>query len=416
MVNSFHYCRGGASTYTFGLSDLLQENGSHKVVHFAMKHPFNVPSEYSEFFIPEIDLPKELAQGGLRSGIRVLRRAIYSSKSKEKLSQLLNKHPVDIAHIHNVHGYITASILHTLRARNLPITWTLHDYFLVCPNTTFFSKDKICEACKGGRFYNVVRNKCRKDSYAASIVVMLEEYIHRLLGLLRFVDFFIAPSNFLRNKMIEYHFPSDKVIHIPNFIDTKNTKLSLNNDGYILYSGRLSYEKGLKTLIKAISLCNSVKLLIAGEGPLKGELETMAENIAPKKGEFLGYLNGERLQKIIGGAMFVVVPSEWYENFPYSILEAFTLGKPVIGSEIGGIPELVRDGETGLLFEPGSTGDLAEKIQWMIDHPKERQEMGQRARELVEKECNPELHYEHLTGVYRMALRKHGKDIDRLEG
>jgi len=416
MVNTFHYYRGGDCVYTLGLSYLLQQMYGHKVINFAMKHPFNVPCEYSEFFVPEIDLPKELAQGGLRSGIRVLTRAIYSSKSKEKLRQLLDKYPVDIAHIQNIHGHITPSIFHTLRARNIVIVWTLHDYFLLCPNSTFFSKDKMCEACKGGRFYNAVFKKCRKDSYAASIVVMLEEYIHRLLGLLSLVDFFIAPSNFLRNKMIEYHFPSDKVIHIPNFIDTKNTKLSLNNNDYILYSGRLSYEKGLKTLIKALSLCNSVKLLIAGEGPLKVELETMAKNIAPKKGEFLGYLNGERLQKIIDGAMFIVVPSEWYENFPYSILEAFTLGKPVIGSEIGGIPELVRDGETGLLFEPGSAGDLAEKIQWMIDHPKERQEMGRRARELVEKKCNPELHYEHLMGVYRMALRKHGKDIDRLEG
>ena len=409
MVNSFHYYRGGASTYTFGLSNLLQENGTHKVIHFAMKHPLNVPSEYSEFFVPEIDLPKELAQGGLGSGIRVLRRAIYSSKAKEKLSQLLDKHPVDITHIHNVHGYITASIFHTLRARNLPITWTLHDYFLVCPNTTFFSKHKICEACKGGRLYNVVRNKCRKDSYAASIVVMLEDYIHRLLGLLKLVDFFIAPSQFLRNKMVENGFPSDKVIHIPYFIDSKNIKSSPGNNGYILYLGRLAYEKGLRTLIKAISLCDSVKLLIAGDGPLRAELEIRAKQIAPKSVKFLGYLNRERLQRAVDGAMFVVVPSEWYENFPYSILEAFTSAKPVIGSRIGGIPELIKDRQTGILFESGNGDDLAEKIRWMIEHPKERREMGRKARELVEKEYNPELHYKRLMGVYETALRKHDK-------
>lgn len=406
MVNSFHYYRGGASTYTFGLSNLLQENGSHKVVHFAMKHPLNVPCEYSEFFVPEIDLPKELAQGGLRSGIRVLRRAIYSSKSKEKLSQLLDKHPVDIAHIHNVHGYITPSVFHTLKARNILIVWTLHDYFLLCPNSTFFSKDKICEACKGGRFYNAVFKKCRKDSYAASIVVMLEEYIHRSLGFLRLVDFFIAPSNFLRNKMVEYGFPSDRVIHIPYFVDSKNIKPSSGNNGYILYLGRLSYEKGLRTLIKAISLCDSVKLLIAGDGPLRAELETRAKQSAPKSVKFLGYLNRERLQRAVDGAMFVVVPSEWYENFPYSILEAFASAKPVIGSRIGGIPELVKEGVTGLFFESGNADDLAEKMRWMIDHQKERQEMGRRARELVEKECNPTLHYERLMTVYKMALGK----------
>jgi len=235
---------------------------------------------------------------------------------------------------------------------------------------------------------------------------MLEEYIHRLTGLLKLVDFFIAPSQFLRNKMIEYGFPSEKVIHIPYFVDAKSIKPSLDNDGYILYSGRLSYEKGLKTLVKAVSLCDSVKLFIAGGGPLKAELETIAKNIAPEKVTFLGYLNRDRLQKVVDDAMFVVVPSEWYENFPYAILEAFASAKPVIGSRIGGIPQLIKDRQTGILFQPGNTNDLAEKISWMIEHSKERQEMGHRARESVEKECNPELHYKRLMEVYEAALKK----------
>ncbi|GAI34400.1 unnamed protein product, partial [marine sediment metagenome] len=259
-ANTFHYYRGGDCVYTFQVAELLQQMG-HKIIHFAMHHPLNLLSQYSEFFVPEIDLPKELAQGGLRSRIRVLTRAVYSNKSKQKLSQLLDEYPVDIAHVQNINRHITPSIFHVLRARNRPIVWTLHDYFLLCPNSIFFSKDRVCEACKGGRFYKAVFKRCRKDSYLASVVVMLEEHIHRLLGLLKLVDFFIAPSQFLENKMIEYGFPSDKVIHIPNFIDTKSIKPSLNSNGYILYSGRLSYEKGLKTLVKAVSLYDSVKLL-----------------------------------------------------------------------------------------------------------------------------------------------------------
>ncbi len=407
IVNSFHYYRGGDCVYTFELSNTLQQIGGHKVIDFAMHYPGNVPSEYSEFFVPEIDLPKELARGGLRSGIRVFRRVIYSNKSKHKLSQLLDKYPVDIAHIQNIHRHITPSIFHVLRARNIPIVWTLHDSFLLCPNSIFFSKDKVCEACKGGRFYNAVFKKCRKDSYVASIVVMLEEYIHRLLGLLKFVDFFIAPSQFLRNKMIEYGFASDRVIHIPNFIDTENIKSSLNNNGYILYLGRLSYEKGLKTLIKAISLCDSVKLLIAGDGPLKIELEAVVNKITPKKIKFLGYLNRERLQEIIDGAIFIVMPSECYENFPYAILEAFAAGKPVIGSRIGGIPELVQEGETGLTFEPGNIEDLRDKIDYLINSPDKISEMGRNARKFVEKELNPEKHYKQLMKIYQMAMDKH---------
>lgn len=414
LVNSFHYYRGGDCVYTFGLSNLLQKMGGHKVVHFAMKHPLNLPSKYSEFFVPEIDLLEELKKNRIKSGIKVLKKVIYSNVSKRKLNELLDRYPVDVAHIQNIHGHITPSIFHTLRARNIPIVWTLHDYFLLCPNSSFFSKDRVCGACKGRRFYNVVLRKCRKNSFAASLIVMLEEYIHRLLGLLKIVDYFIAPSQFMRSKMIEYGFPSDKVIHIPNFIDTKNVKLSLNNNGYILYSGRLSYEKGLKTLIKAVSLCNSAKLLVAGDGPLKVELERMAEMTAEDKIKFLGYLGRNKIQKFIVSASSVALPSEWYENFPYSILEAFASAKPVIGSRIGGIPELIKDGETGLLFEPSNVEDLANKIQWMIYHPRERQEMGQRARELVEKEYNPELHYKRLMGVYELAFRKHGKNINEL--
>ena len=416
LVNTFHYYRAGASVYTFEVAQLLERMGSHKVISFAMKHPLNLSSQYSKFFVPQIDLPKELARRNFRSGARVMTRAIYSNVAKRNLSQLLDEYPVDVAHIQNIHRHITPSIFHVLEARNVPIVWTLHDYSLLCPNASFFSKDRVCEACKGEKFYNVVINKCRKDSYAASFVVMLEEYIHRWLGLLKLVDYFIAPSNFLANKMTEYGFCPDKIIHFPYPIEVKSVNVSPSNNCYILYSGRLSYEKGLKTLIKAISLSDSARLLIAGDGPLKVELEIRAKNIAPKKVEFLGYLNRERLQKIVDGAMFIVTPSEWYENFPYAILEAFASAKPVIGSRIGGIPELVKKAETGLFFEPGNAEDLAAKIEWMIEHPKERREMGRQARELVEEECNPELHYERLMAVYRMALRKHGKDIDRLEG
>ena len=125
LVNSFYCYRGGDCVYTFKLSHLLQQMGGHSVVHFAMEHPRNLPSRYSEFFVPEIDLREELAQGGLKSGIRVLARAIYSNKSKQKLGQLLNRYPVSIAQIHNIHGHITPSIFHALKARNVPIVWRL---------------------------------------------------------------------------------------------------------------------------------------------------------------------------------------------------------------------------------------------------------------------------------------------------
>ncbi|OPX18432.1 hypothetical protein BXT86_01140 [candidate division WOR-3 bacterium 4484_100] len=412
LINTFHYNRGGDCIYTFELADLLRGK-RHKVVHFAMEHPLNFTSEYSKYFVPEIDLLRELKKKSLISGLKVLNRAIYSNISKKKLSLLLDEHPVDIAHIQNIHGHITPSVFHILKKRNIPIVWTLHDYFLLCPNSTFYSKGKVCEACRGNKFYKAVINRCRKNSFAASVIVVFEEYIHRLLGLLRLVDYFITPSLFLKKKLVENKFPEDKIVHIPNFISIDNG-IERNRSGpYALYGGRLSYEKGLKTLIRAVSSVSGIKLLIAGDGPYRKEIEKEVDSVNKHRIEFLGHQPRNVLLGLIKGAMFIIIPSEWYENFPYSILETFASGRPVVGAKIGGIPELIKEGETGLLFEPGNTEDLAEKIRWMFEHPAEREKMGQRAREYVLQEYNPDLHYERIMEVYHRAIKKHKVSGDK---
>ncbi len=404
LVNTFHYNRGGDSTYTFNLAKLLGMDRKNKVVHFAMKHPMNYTSEFSDFFVPEIDLPSELSNGSFFSWIKVLKRTIYSNTARRNLGILLDNYPVDIAHIQNIHRHITPSIFHTLKSRDIPLVWTLHDYFLLCPNSLFFVDYKICESCRGKSFYNVVLKRCRKNSFSASLIVMLEEYIHRLLGLIKLVDYFIAPSKFLRDKFIEYSFPPEKIIHIPNFIETTNIRVSSQKGAYILYSGRLCYEKGVTTLMGALSSCNSANLLVAGDGPLKRSLEEEAQEKVPGRIEFLGHLDRGELYRIIGGSRFVVIPSLWYENSPYAVFEAYAHGKPVIASRIGGLQELVRDNETGFLFEPGNEGDLACKIQWMLDNPSEAIEMGRIARDVVEKEYNPMIHKIRIANVYRKAM------------
>lgn len=409
MINSFYYHRGGDCTYTFALSDLLQQKGHHRIIYFSMKHPLNLQSPYSEYFVPEIDLLVELKKNKFKSGIKVLKRAIYSNISKRNIKRLIEKYQPDIAHVHNIHGHITPSIFHILKAKNIPIVWTLHDSFLLCPNSHFFTRNEICERCKAGKFFYVVIKRCRKDSFAASFIVMLEEYVYRLLGLLKLVDYFIAPSEFLKNKLIEFNFFPEKIINIPNFIDTKNINVTSKRDDYILYSGRLSFEKGLDTLIDAVSLCNSTKLLIAGAGPLKNELKKRALLKAPGKIEFLGHLEKNELMKVISGSMFVVVPSKCHENFPYTVLEAFATGKSVVGSRVGGIPELVEDYQTGLLFSPGNVNELADRIQWLLNNSDKAEEMGEKAKDLVEKMYNPYLHYKQVLKVYKMALVKHNR-------
>lgn len=404
IVNSFYYYRGGDATYMFNLADLLKIN-RHNVLFFCMHHPQNLPNQYSEFFVPEIDLLDCLQKASIGASLKVIERSIYSTQSKKNLSKLIDHYPVDIAHIQSIHGHISPSIFHLLKKRGIPIIWTLHDYFLLCPNSTFLSGRVICESCRGNKFYNVLLKKCRKNSYSASGIVMIEEYIHRIIGLLNLVDYYITPSRFMYNKIIEYGFPADKIIYIPNFIDSAAME-EKTIDNYAVYAGRISYEKGLVKLLKVWTRIKGARLLIAGDGPLRQKLESeygaYSDHII-----FLGHINNkEKIKQLLNNARFLIQPSEWYENAPYSILESFSVGTPVVGSAIGGIPELVINGVTGLLSRPGDQSDLAEKVIWMLEHKSECAEMGRRAQEHIKKYYTPDIHYNKIMSLYSSVLKR----------
>jgi len=231
-------------------------------------------------------------------------------------------------------------------------------------------------------------------------------YIHKFWQIYeKNVDLFIAPSSFLHNKIIEFGINGKKVVHIPNFIDVEGYSPKYNGENYLVYFGKVSGEKGLFTLVQAMRNIKTSKLLIIGEGELKKDLEKyiLQKNIVNVK--FLGHIKGERLKTAVRNSQFAILPSEWYENCPYSILEAFALGKPVIGSDIGGIPELIEDGIDGLLFEPGNSEELSEKITYLIGRPGLRERMGRNARKKVEEKYNPEVYYQRLMGVYQKLLR-----------
>ncbi len=231
---------------------------------------------------------------------------------------------------------------------------------------------------------------------------------HKVLGIYDNVDIFISPSQFLKDKLEELGFEK-KIVHIPNFIDTKRFKpieVEECNENSIVYFGRLSSEKGLMTLLEAVKILNlesDIMVNIIGDGAIKGELEEKAKTESMDNVRFLGYMKGEKLYNEIRKSQIVVIPSEWYENNPISVLEAFALEKPVIGSRIGGIPELVKDGETGYTFEPGNAEDLSEKIKTLLSDDSLRIEMGQNARRFVEIELNPEKHYQKLMKIYQQA-------------
>jgi glycosyltransferase involved in cell wall biosynthesis len=310
----------------------------------------------------------------------------------------------DLAHVHNIYHHISPSILDALHESGLPIVMTLHDYKLICPVHTLWRGGVICERCEGKRFYHCAVQRCNHGSLLASTLNALEAYVHAIMRIYSHVDLFIAPSRFLRNKHIAFGMAPDRIVHVPNFIDLAIYSPCFESDAYFAFVGRLMPHKGLGTLLEAASqVGGSARLLVIGDGPIRGHLETLARRLRLRAVDFLGFRSGQELRELIARARFVVVPSEWYENCPYVILEAFALGTPVVASAIGGIPELVQDRVNGMLFDPGSVESLAAALAFAARAPRRLSEMARAARHSAESQYGEEGHAAQLSRVYSLA-------------
>ncbi len=345
QVNKFHYRRGGAETVYFATSSLLQARG-HEVVHFSMQDPRNEPSLYENYFVSNIELREE--EGGVSGKLAAAARILYSREAEQKIDALLEAERPDIAHLHNVYHQLSPSILRALNRRGVPVVLTLHDYQLICPAYTLYTQGQVCERCRGGRFYNAVRYSCVKGSRGKSALCAVESYLHAGTGIYRRnVKFYVAPSRFMARKVIEFGTDPRHVTYVPNFIDAAPGAPSAPGERYFLFAGRLEKVKGVTTLLRAMSpgpVAGGVQLLIAGDGEERPRLEAQVRRERLDSVRFLGQLTAQELAPVLAGAMFVVVPSEWHENAPLSVLEAAAQGKAVVASDLGGLPELVRHG------------------------------------------------------------------------
>jgi glycosyltransferase involved in cell wall biosynthesis len=332
------------------------------------------------------------------------------------LAALLDAEPVDLAHIHNIYHQISPSILPLLKQRGLPVIMTLHDWKLICPNYRLYRQGKICEACKGQRYYQAVAKKCVMESRAASLLNCLEAYLHHRLRIYESnVDYFICPSEFMKHKMAEHGLPENKLRVIHNGVEVQTFRSSSDDCGFILYFGNLTEEKGVFTLLEAARFLKTKEIVVTGTGPAALPLREKAAHLGIKNIRFLGFVPEETLVATLRGASFTVIPSQWYENFPSSVLESMAYGKPVIGSRIGGIPEQVEDGVNGLLFEPGNAVDLAEKINYLAARPSLVREMGYNARRTVKTKYSMDRHYEQVMALYNEARMQHTKLTKKLQ-
>jgi glycosyltransferase involved in cell wall biosynthesis len=399
--NNYYYVKGGSERVFFEEVDLLRSH-DHEIIPFSVNDAHAEPSDYRKFFVESIDFSSK--QGFLSKGY-VASRILYSFHSRNKARQIIRATNPVLAHFHNIYHRLNPAVLPEFKKAGIPAVLTLHDYKLLCPIYTFYRDNGICELCRGGHYGMCFKNRCNKHSSIHSMISALEGYLHKFLSLYKKnLSYLISPSQFLANKFIEFGWNPDLICHVPNFINTNHFTPSVQAGDYFLYFGRLSKEKGIATLIEAFQgLPNNSKLVVAGGGPLEDELHQMY--VWDNRIKFTGHITGKKMQEIVRGAKAVVVPSEWYENAPMSILEAMAYGKPVIGARIGGIPEMIQNDITGYLFEHGNVEDLRNVLLKALNNTSGKiEQMGAAARRFVEVKHSPELHYRSLMSIYAKAL------------
>lgn len=396
-INNYFYRRGGAEVVFLEQNRLFEEIG-WEVVPFSMRHPKNLQSPWQDWFVDEIEFGESysLAQKTINAG-----KIIYSREARRKIADLVQRARPAIAHAHNVYHHISPAIFGKLKSLAVPTVLTLHDLKIVCPAYKMLTHDGVCERCKGGAIWNVALHRCVKESLPLSVVIMLETAAHRLLGsYARHVDRFVVPSRFYLEKFVEWGWPRERFTHVPNFVDTGQLRPDGAPGAAFVFFGRLGPEKGLATFVRALALAGA-KGWIVGTGPEEERLRQLAAQTGAEV-EFLGYRTGEALFDAIRGARAMVLPSEWYENAPMSVMEAYALERPVIGAAIGGIPELIREGETGEVFPSGDAEALAARLVEFSRKPDDEiLAMGKAGRRWVEQDFTAVRYRERLLDLYR---------------
>lgn len=358
MINKFLHPNGGSETYIFKLGEYLMSQG-HEVQYFGMEHEGRCVGNRVNAYTGNMDF-----HGGTKlAKLTYPIKTIYSVEARKKIRMVLDDFKPDVCHLNNFTYQLTPSIILEIvkwrkqTGRECEIMFTAHDYNLVCPNHMLNNPNtgEICEKCLGGRYMNCTKGKCIHGSTAKSLIGTLEAYFWKWNGAYKYIDKIICCSEFLKSKMDSNPLFAKKTVAIHNFVDEVEWKATDKKD-YVLYFGRFSKEKGIATLIEVCKKLPEVQFIFAGTGPLEEQIEGIP-NI-----KNVGFQKGEALEKLIREARFSVYPSEWYENCPFSVMESQMYGTPVLGANIGGIPELIRVGETGELFESGNTEDLKSKI------------------------------------------------------
>lgn len=404
QINQCHYKRGGADVVYLNTINLLLSNG-HEVASFSTQNPLNEDSIFSDYYVPSSDLRNQSFSKKIQNVLPYL----YNSDAYLRLRKLIKDFSPDVAHVHLFYGSLSVSIFNALNDFNIPVINTIHDYRLLCPVSAFLDKDfNICEICAKKNPMACITKKCSNGKLTQSTVVALESlYWKNVNSPISKINLFHFVSNFCRNKYLEYYPEiSEKNFVLYNFSVFKKKQVKTSSIRYFLYYGRLSPEKGLNTLINAWkNIPPNIHLKIVGSGVLLNKIKEEIEFNKMGNIELLGYKSGTELESIIQNAFFVIVPSEWYENNPMTIIESYSMAVPIIGSNIGGIPEIIINNKTGYIFEPRNSQLLADTILKAYSlSDSEYWQFSSNSYDFADTNFSPNKHYEELLKNYTILI------------
>ena len=391
LVNKFLMPRGGCETYVFNIGRMLTEHG-HEVQYFGMEHPDNIVGNRVGVYAPRINL-----QGSVIENLSAPFHIINSKAAGKKIREVLDDFQPDVVHFNNIEFYLTPSvIMATYRycretGRTVRMVMTAHDYQMVCPSHGLFDSEvRICEKCLGGHYWNCLRTKCLKHSYAKSALGVLDAYYWKARSVYQYLNTIICPSQFLKKKLDTDPILRTKTTALLNFSDPQTIRYQ--SEGYVLEFGKLVRDKGTLVALEAARKMPEVKFKFAGYGPAESAIRSV------KNAEFLGFLTGEKLNEAIQKAAVSICPSECYENCPLSVIESEMNGTPVVGSRRGGIPELIDEGKTGELFEAGNADDLVRALNRILETEDSLKRYSQYCKS--KEYMTPERYYQSLIRIY----------------
>jgi glycosyltransferase involved in cell wall biosynthesis len=396
--NKYDFVFSGTEAYLFDLIERMDNRG-YETALFSMDH--GSPSAFTglSYRIAHRDFKDPRA--GFFSKLRMAAHAIYSVSARRAMRKCIADFSPDIAHVRSIYHHLSPSILWELKRQRVPVLYHLNDFKILCPTYNLVSHGHACEACRGGAFHHVVSERCYTGPRSSAMVLAAEAYLHKWLRTYEScVDLFLAPSQFVRSKLIDHGISADRIEVLSHFQALPAGDRVGDDEGYVLYFGRLSHEKGLDELLHALVRVPHIPVVIAGDGPERGRLEELARHLNLSQVLFAENLAGEELQKLIAGCTFSLFPSLAYETLGKSILESYANARPVVASDLGSRREFVEHGVTGLLYSPGDRNQLAHSIGFLFSRHDLVEKMGANGRARIKARHDPEQHIQKLAEIY----------------